>query len=303
MDTSNINTEYYKVFYYVGRLGSITAAAEALCISQPAVSQAVKQLEKALNSQLFIRTQKGVRLTAEGELLFPYVERGIENLLDGERMLRRLVDLDMGEVRIGASDMTLQFYLLPHLERFHGRYPNIKVMVSNAPTPETIQSLYEGRIDFGVVSTPFDARPEVAARPVKKIRNIFVAGNQYQSLKGKRLEYGALMDLPCIFLEKNTSTRRFMDQFLEERGVFLEPEFELEKGFPEFLGNVKEGDVKAEYLLPAMIDQCIRTGKARVRVLETRDKWFGVTYKEDKPAVVASIRRLVDEGVYPEKLF
>ena len=159
MDTSSINTEYYKVFYYVGRLGSITAAAEALCISQPAVSQAVKQLEKALNSQLFIRTQKGVRLTAEGELLFPYVERGIENLLDGERMLRRLVDLDMGEVRIGASDMTLQFYLLPHLERFHGRYPNIKVMVSNAPTPETIQSLYEGRIDFGVVSTPFDARP------------------------------------------------------------------------------------------------------------------------------------------------
>ena len=97
MDTSSINTEYYKVFYYVGRLGSITAAAEALCISQPAVSQAVKQLEKALNSQLFIRTQKGVRLTAEGELLFPYVERGIENLLDGERMLRRLVDLDMEE--------------------------------------------------------------------------------------------------------------------------------------------------------------------------------------------------------------
>ena len=209
MDTSSINTEYYKVFYYVGRLGSITAAAEALCISQPAVSQAVKQLEKALNSQLFIRTQKGVRLTAEGELLFPYVERGIENLLDGERMLRRLVDLDMGEVRIGASDMTLQFYLLPHLERFHGRYPNIKVMVSNAPTPETIQSLYAigsgGLMGLGLGKSR----------------------QKYQSLKGKRLEYGALMDLPCIFLEKNTSTRRFMDQFLEERGFFLEPEFEL----------------------------------------------------------------------------
>ena len=71
MDTSNINTEYYKVFYYVGRLGSITAAAEALCISQPAVSQAVKQLEKALNSQLFIRTQKGVRLTPRGSFCSP----------------------------------------------------------------------------------------------------------------------------------------------------------------------------------------------------------------------------------------
>jgi len=78
---------------------------------------------------------------------------------------------------------------------------------------------------------------------------------------------------------------------------------ELEEGFPEFLANVKEGDIKAEYLLPTIIDQCIRNGKGRVRVLETKDKWFGVTYKEDKPAVVGSIRRLVDEGVYPEKLF
>lgn len=224
---SNINTEYYKVFYYVGRLGSITAAAEALCVSQPAVSQAIRQLEKALGSRLFVRSQKGVRLTAEGSLLFPYVERGIENLLDGERMVRRLVDLDMGEVRIGASDMTLQFYLLPHLERFHSRYSKIKVTVSNGPTPETIQALYEGKIDFGVVSTPFEARPGVETVPVKKIRNTFVAGNKYWSLKGKRLEYEELSGLPCIFLEKNTSTRRFMDQFLERRGVVLEPEFEL----------------------------------------------------------------------------
>lgn len=224
---SSISTEYYKVFYYVGRLGSITAAAEALCISQPAASQAVEQLEKALNTKLFLRTQKGVKLTTEGKLLYPYVERGMENILDGEEMLKRLVDMDMGEVRIGASDMTLQFYLLPYLETFHERYPNIKVMVSNAPTPETIESLYEGKIDFGVVSTPFDARPEVEAFEVKKIRNTFVAGNKFWTLKGKRMEYGELEHLPCIFLEKDTSTRKFMDRFLEKRGIVLEPEFEL----------------------------------------------------------------------------
>ena len=223
----NSSMEYYKVFYYVGKLGSITAAAEELCISQPAVSQAIKQLETSLNSRLFLRTPKGVKLTAEGRLLYPYVERGIESLMDGETMLKRLVDLDMGEVRIGASDMTLQFYLLPYLERFHGEYPNIKVVVSNAPTPETIESLYQGKIDFGIVSTPFDARPEVEALPVKKIRNTFVAGNKFWSLKGKRLDYEALKRLPCIFLEKDTSTRRFTDQFLEKKGIVLEPEFEL----------------------------------------------------------------------------
>ena len=78
---------------------------------------------------------------------------------------------------------------------------------------------------------------------------------------------------------------------------------ELERGFPEFLTNVKEGDLKAEYLLPTIVDQCIRKDKAKVRLLETQDKWFGVTYKEDKPAVVAAIRKLIEDGVYPEKLF
>lgn len=78
---------------------------------------------------------------------------------------------------------------------------------------------------------------------------------------------------------------------------------ELERGFPEFLANVKEGDLKVEYLLPTIVDQCIRQNKAKVRLLETRDKWFGVTYKEDKPTVVAAIQKLIADGVYPEKLF
>lgn len=78
---------------------------------------------------------------------------------------------------------------------------------------------------------------------------------------------------------------------------------ELERGFPEFLANVKEGDLKAEYLLPTIVDQCIRSGKAKIRLLETPDKWFGVTYKEDKPAVVAAIQKLIADGVYPERLF
>ena len=61
--------------------------------------------------------------------------------------------------------------------------------------------------------------------------------------------------------------------------------------------------MKAEYLLPKVIDQQIKSGKARVRVLETRDKWFGVTYKEDKDAVVASIRKLIEDGIYKENLY
>lgn len=82
--------------------------------------------------------------------------------------------------------------------------------------------------------------------------------------------------------------------------LFLE---ELEQGFPAFLDSLKEGDLKTEYLLPKIIDKLVQNGRARVRVLETEDKWFGVTYKEDKPTVAEAIKRLVDAGVYPEKLY
>ncbi|MGP1348381.1 MAG: nucleotidyltransferase family protein [Stomatobaculum sp.] len=84
----------------------------------------------------------------------------------------------------------------------------------------------------------------------------------------------------------------------------LPPKFieELEQGFPRFLEQNRE-NLKSEYLLPTVIDSCIQSGKGTVRVLPTNDKWFGVTYREDKPTVVASIRRLIAEGVYPERLY
>ena len=151
------NLEYYKVFYYVARCGGITAAADQLSISQPAVSQSVRQLENALGASLFRRTARGMKLTAEGELLYGYVSKGYEQIELGEHRLEQMLHLDAGEVRVGASDMTLRFFLLPYLEQFHELYPNIKVTVTNGPTPETLRYLEDDRIDFGIVSTPFES--------------------------------------------------------------------------------------------------------------------------------------------------
>ena len=85
----------------------------------------------------------------------------------------------------------------------------------------------------------------------------------------------------------------------------LTPDFleELAEGFPRFLATVPEGDRKAEYLLPGVIDSMIREGKATVRVLPTRDRWFGVTYREDKEAVVEAFRALYAAGVYRPQLY
>jgi len=85
----------------------------------------------------------------------------------------------------------------------------------------------------------------------------------------------------------------------------LTPDFldEVEKGFKEFLQGLKPGDIKAEYLLPSIIGGLLKEGRATVKVLETHDRWFGVTYKEDKQSVVDSFKKLIADGVYKEKLF
>jgi len=155
------------------------------------------------------------------------VEKGYEQIELGVRKVRQMQNMELGEIRIGASDMTLQFYLLPYLERFHEQYPDIKVIVTNAPTPETLEFLKEGRIDFGIVSTPFPEVEDVEVTPVREIEDVFVAGRRFISYKNKMMDFQELEKLPLIFLENNTSTRSYMDEFLAQSGADVQPEFEL----------------------------------------------------------------------------
>lgn len=221
------NLELYRVFEATAATGQITAAAQELHISQPAVSQALKALEKQLGTPLFLRTAKGVRLTKEGEILHGYVSQGLEQFRLGERQLSRMIHLETGEVRIGASDMTLRFFLLPYLERFHEAHPEIKVIVTNGPTPETIRYLENGKIDFGLVSTPFSGTQQLSAQNVREITDTFVCGRRFIPYKNKTLDLHELETLPIISLENSTSTRRYMDAFLQENEVVIHPEFEL----------------------------------------------------------------------------
>lgn len=221
------NLEYYKVFYYTAKNGSLTEAAAELSISQPAVSQALKQLESALSAKLFVRASRGIRLTPEGQVLFEHVKAGYEQILLGERKLASMLKLDYGELKIGASDMTLKYYLLPLLQKYHDMFPGIKVTVTNAPTPETLNLLKQGKIDFGVVSAPIEKEQEFSLMPVREIEDVFVAGRKFIQYKNRMMDFQELEILPIISLEGNTSTKKYMDMFLKQNGVELHPEFEL----------------------------------------------------------------------------
>ena len=229
------NYEHYRIFNVVAECGSITAAAEKLFISQPAVSQSLKTLESTIGCKLFLRAAKGVKLTPEGQLLYIHVKQGCESIENGERMLKKLLELEKGEIRIGASDMTLRFFLLPWLEKFHRAYPNIKITVTNGPTPETLQYLREGKIDFGAVSAPFDSDRDFVVKAVRRIKDIFVAGPGFSDLKGRVLKLSMLSTLPLIFLDQKTSTRRYVDTFLASNSANKNSSGETEGDIPTFI--------------------------------------------------------------------
>ncbi len=223
----DINLELYRVFFHVAREGSISRAARRLFISQPAVSQSIRQLEQKLGGSLFFRTQKGISLTAEGEALLKYIEPAVNFIASGEKKFSEMKNLISGEINIGASDMTCKYYLLPYLEEFHRRYPGVRLHVTNGATPETIRLLKKGSIDFGVVSLPLEEDESLLVTECMEIRDCFIAGGRYRELSEREISLKELCSYPVLLLEKATSTRRYIDAFARGHGCVLTPEIEL----------------------------------------------------------------------------
>lgn len=222
-----VNLELYRIFHSVAHAKSISQAARDLFISQPAVTQAIKQLEKELGGVLFIRGARGVSLTREGELMLGYVERALELLNGGEGRFQEMLNLERGQINIGASDSICKHFLLHYLERFNETYPHLEIHVTNRTSRETIKLLKDGNVDIGFVNLPIDDDPQLTVIPCMEIHDCFVAGPKYFEAAEKIHDLQALSTQPILLLERDSNTRRRLDEFLERRQITLKPSIEL----------------------------------------------------------------------------
>ncbi|KAB3530062.1 LysR family transcriptional regulator [Alkaliphilus serpentinus] len=224
----DIRFELYKTFYYVAKELSFSKAAEALFISQSAVSQAIKALEEALDCKLFNRHTKRVKLTKEGKVLFNHVEQALNFLKRGEDSISSMKDLTQGELWIGASDTICKYYLIPHLEKFHKLYPGIKIKITSRTSPVCMDLLIKGNIDLAVVNIPEGfVDKNLKIHGVKNIQDKFIVGKKYRALAQRELTLRELSQYPILMLEKNSTTRKFFNDYLLNNDVKLEPEIEL----------------------------------------------------------------------------
>ena len=218
--------DLYKVFCQVAKSKSFSKAAKELYMTQPAVSQAIMQLEGELDIRLFNRTPKGVSLTNEGGILFEYINSAINLINVGEGKILEFKDLTVGELKIGVGDTISKYFLLTYLEDFHNRYPNLKFKIINGTTLELCNLIKSGEINIAICNLPiYD--PSLEVRPCKEIKDIFVCGEKYKNLSKEKISLEEIVNYPLIFLETNSNSRKYVEKFMLSKGIKISPEFEL----------------------------------------------------------------------------
>lgn len=218
--------DLYRIFCEVVKFRSFSRAAASLYMTQPAVSQAIMQLEGELEVRLFTRTSKGVSLTNEGQLMFEYISSAMNLISTGEKKLSEIKNLTAGELKIGVGDTISRCFLLPYLEKFHRIYSNIKLKIYNGTSIELCAMLKSGEIDMAICNLPVeDADFEIIK--CMDIHDIFVCGEMYKNMLLKPLSLKETAELPLILLETKSNSRQYVEKFMLSKGVGIKPEIEL----------------------------------------------------------------------------
>ena len=222
----NVNFEYYKIFYYVARYRNFTKAAKVLGNSQPNVTRAMNCLEQQLGRILFVRTNRGVQLTRDGEQLYAYVEAAMSQLLTAEDELADGENLTHGSIAIGVSETALNIYLLDRLRAFHMAYPGINLKIYNHSTPQAVQAVKNGEVDFAIISTPAEVEQGLKMVELRPFYEVLVGGKTFTALASQRLTLKELSCYPLISLGDESMTRSFYRQFFLDHDAVLRPDTE-----------------------------------------------------------------------------
>lgn len=223
-----MNFDFYRTFYYVGKYQNITAAAKALYVTQPSVTHAIRSLERELGCSLFIRSQKGVRFTPEGEKFYASIATACETIFQAEASLEAAKNFSEGLIAIGASETTLHHYLIPILTDFRKDHPGIRLKLFNSNTPEMLQEILSGHIDFAVLVLNKGYKHEdLSVTSLTDFQDIMIAGKAFSELDGRTVTLKELMNYPLVSMEKGTLTRQFFNDFFHSSNLAPEPDIEL----------------------------------------------------------------------------
>ena len=221
-----VDWEYYKIFYYVAKYQNFTKAARVLGNNQPNITHSMNRLESQLNCVLFIRSNRGVTLTPEGEMLYSRIASAAVQIQDAEEELSASATLEHGTISISATETALNIYLSKKLRDFHTEYPGIRLRISNHSTPQAVQAVKNGEVDFAIVSTPAEIESGLKMVELKPFYEVLVGGRTFTALASQSLTLKELRSYPIISLSDESVTRSLYRQFFLDHGAVLKPDTE-----------------------------------------------------------------------------
>lgn len=299
-----ITYDYYRIFYYVAKYKSFSKAAIILTSNQPNITRVINNLESQLACKLFVRSNKGVFLTPEGEKLYEHVSVAYQHLHSAELELASDRGLKSGMISIATSETALHLLLLPALRKFHQRYPGVRLRISNNSTPQAIRSLSNGLVDFAVATTPLDIQKPLKKTDLFEFREILIGSGKYKFLSHTPHHLSQLTEYPLICLERSTKTYEFYSEFYLKHGLILNPDteaattaqmlpmiqYDLGIGFlPELLAReaIRQGEV---FRIPLIEEVPARN----ICLLEDKSRPLGIAANELKQTLCTAARELLN---------
>lgn len=263
MYKSEINLNLYKIFYEVALSESISDASKKLFITQSAVSKAIKKLEEDLNTNLFYRNSKGVKLSEKGEELLFYVEEAFNNLVTAERTMTESKTLNKGKISIGVPSQIGSFYIFEDITSFHKKYPNIEITIISKTTTQLLKLLERHEIDFIIDTSPINTKIDnIIIQPLIDVNNCFVVKSDTLIDVDKIKTIKDLANYPLVLPIKGTDNRKQLDRIFEKNNVELNNVINIHTS-EMIAGSIKK-DLGIGYIIYDVIKDNVENGEFKI---------------------------------------
>ena len=219
--------DYYRIFYYVAVYKSFSQAAKVLNNNQPNITRCMNILENELDCKLFLRSNRGIKLTSDGKRLYDYLSIAFEQISIAENEIKQKSELENGLVTIGTSETALHLVLLEKLEKFHELHPHVRIKITNNTTPQAINALNNNLVDFAVVTSPLSDYKKLQKIKLMSFKEILISGKKYKNHLDNRVSLKDISDIPLVSLSDGTSTRNMYEKYFLKYDLPFNPDMEV----------------------------------------------------------------------------
>jgi DNA-binding transcriptional LysR family regulator len=279
--TMDLQISHLRTLQAIARLGSFSRAAQALNLTQPAVSMQIRHLERALGLPLLERVGKRAFPTRAGQLLLTHADRALRELEAGVERVQGLRGVVAGRVRLGTSASISIYLLPPALRRFRARYPETEIVIVTGNAAEITRAIVANTLDVGIVSLPVRDR-ELAVTPFFRDELVAIGPPERAWRRLKTVDAPTLAGHPLILFEAGATLRRVIDGWFHRAGVA--PRSPMDLGNTEAIKKLVEAGLGLSVTSWFSVKGEVRAGTlTAMRLTPALERQIGLVRRRDKP--------------------